>query len=83
MIDLCHERFYCNNTNSDVQELTDVFCERAGFHPNIHFECEFPSFIGEATSLGTAYPSSQSVGTSAPYKGRIGDPGKRISPSGL
>ena len=52
MIDLCHERFYCNNTNSDVQELTDVFCERAGFHPNIHFECEFPSFIGEAISLG-------------------------------
>lgn len=50
--DLSRERFYCNNANSDVQELTYVFCERAGFTPNIHFECEFPSYIGEAVSLG-------------------------------
>lgn len=50
--DLRKERFYCNNANSDVQELTYVFCERAGFRPNVHFECEFASFIGEAVSLG-------------------------------
>lgn len=50
--DLRKERFYCNNANSDVQELTYLFCERAGFQPNVHFECEFPSFIGEAISLG-------------------------------
>ena len=52
LADLSRERFYCNNANSDVQELTYVFCERAGFTPNIHFECEFPSYIGEAVSLG-------------------------------
>ena len=52
MDDLREERFYCNNANSDVQELTSRFCERAGFRPNVHFECEFPSFIGEAVSLG-------------------------------
>ena len=52
LADLSRERFYCNNANSDVQELTYVFCERAGFIPDIHFECEFPSYIGEAVSLG-------------------------------
>ena len=52
LTDLCNERFYCNNANSDVQDLTYQFCEQAGFRPNIHFECEFPSFIGEAVSLG-------------------------------
>ena len=51
LADLRQERFYCNNANSDVQELTRVFCERAGFRPNIHFEGEFPSFIGQAVSL--------------------------------
>lgn len=52
LVDLRHERFYCNNANSDVQELTYQFCALAGFRPNVHFECEFPSFIGEAVSLG-------------------------------
>lgn len=50
--DLVRERFYCNNANSDVQNLTHVFCERAGFTPNIHFECEFPEFIGRTISIG-------------------------------
>lgn len=52
LADLRQERFFCNNANSDVQELTYVFCEQAGFRPIIHFEGEFPSFIGQAISLG-------------------------------
>lgn len=52
LTDLRRERFYCNNPNSDVQELTDRWCERAGFHPNIHFECELPDLIGRAVSQG-------------------------------
>lgn len=52
LVDLRQERFYCNNANSDVQELTYHFCAMAGFKPNVHFECEFPSFIGRAISLG-------------------------------
>ena len=52
LVDLRRERFYCNNANSDVQELTYHFCALAGFKPNVHFECEFPSFIGRAISLG-------------------------------
>lgn len=52
LVDLRQERFYCNNANSDVQELTYRYCEQAGFKPNVHFECEFPSFIGKAVSLG-------------------------------
>lgn len=52
LADLNGQRFYCNNANSDVQELTYRLCERAGFRPNIYFQCEFPSFIGEAVSMG-------------------------------
>lgn len=52
LAELRQERFYCNNANSDVQQLTYDFCNRAGFQPNIHFECDFPSYIGEAVSLG-------------------------------
>lgn len=52
LVDLREEHFYCNNANSDVQELTYHFCALAGFRPNVHFECEFPSFIGHAVSLG-------------------------------
>lgn len=52
LVDLRQDRFYCNNANSDVQELTYHFCALAGFRPNVHFECEFPSFIGRAISLG-------------------------------
>lgn len=52
MADLQAERFYCNNANSDVLDLTHYFCAQAGFVPNIHFEGEFPSFIGEAVSRG-------------------------------
>lgn len=52
ILDLQRERFYCNNTNSDVYDLTYRFCSQAGFRPVIHFEGEFPSFIGEAVSMG-------------------------------
>jgi len=52
LLDLQQERFYCNNANSDVQDLTVQFCRQAGFAPIIHFAGEFPSFIGEAVSLG-------------------------------
>lgn len=50
--DLQQERFYCNNTNSDVYALTYHFCSQAGFEPTIQFEGEYPSFIGEAISMG-------------------------------
>lgn len=52
LLDLRKERFYCNNANSDVQDLTIQFCRQAGFEPIIHFEGEFASFIGEAVALG-------------------------------
>ncbi|MBR1779914.1 MAG: LysR family transcriptional regulator [Oscillospiraceae bacterium] len=52
LLDLQMERFYCNNSNSDVHDLTLRFCHQAGFEPTIHFEGDFPSFIGEAISLG-------------------------------
>jgi len=52
MADLMLERFYCNNASSDVTRLTRLFCHLAGFEPNIHFEGDFPSFIGQAVSLG-------------------------------
>ena len=52
MSDLMRERFYCNNASSDVARLTKLFCHLAGFEPNIHFEGDFPSFIGQAVSLG-------------------------------
>jgi len=52
LVDLRQERFYCNNANSDLQELTYHFCALAGFKPNVHFECEFPSFIGISVSQG-------------------------------
>lgn len=52
MTDLMRERFYCNNSSSDVARLTKLFCHLAGFEPNIHFEGDFPSFIGQAVSLG-------------------------------
>jgi DNA-binding transcriptional LysR family regulator len=52
LLDLQNERFYCNNSNSDVYDLTYAFCTQAGFQPNIHFEGDFPSLIGEAISRG-------------------------------
>jgi DNA-binding transcriptional LysR family regulator len=52
ILDLQQERFYCNNTNSDVYDLTYGYCMQAGFQPTIHFEGEFPSFIAEAISMG-------------------------------
>lgn len=50
--DLRYERFYCNDVNSDSKEITLRLCRQAGFEPNIHFECLFPSYIGEAVSRG-------------------------------
>ena len=52
LVDLRHERFYCNDANSDSKEFTLRCCTQAGFQPDIHFECLFPSFIGEAVSRG-------------------------------
>ena len=52
LVDLRHERFYCNDVNSDAKEFTLRCCTQAGFQPDIHFECLFPSFIGEAVSRG-------------------------------
>jgi DNA-binding transcriptional LysR family regulator len=52
LTDLRRERFYCNDPNSDVQELTYRWCAQAGFHPHVHFECELPEFIGYAVSQG-------------------------------
>lgn len=52
MAHLINERFYCNNYSSDVSRLTRLFCRLAGFEPNIHFEGDYPTFIGQAVSLG-------------------------------
>ena len=46
--DLQNERFYCNDHNSDVTNLTKKFCQLCGFKPNIVFEGHFPSLIGES-----------------------------------
>jgi DNA-binding transcriptional LysR family regulator len=50
--DLKDERFYCNNSNSDTQDLTQEFCRRAGFEPIIFFQGFFPELIGQAVSRG-------------------------------
>jgi len=52
MNDLRNEHFYCNNANSDVQDLTRSLCEHARFIPSIQFEGEFPLLIGAAISQG-------------------------------
>ena len=52
MDQLMNERFYCNNYSSDVSRLTRMFCRMAGFEPNIHFEGDYPTFIGQSVSLG-------------------------------
>lgn len=46
------ERFYCNNSNSDTQDLTREFCRQAGFEPIIFFQGFFPELIGQAVSQG-------------------------------
>lgn len=50
--ELLHERFYCNNANSDSLRLTRQFCAKAGFEPIVQFEGDYSSFIGEAVALG-------------------------------
>lgn len=50
--DLRNERFYCNNSNSDTQDLTREFCHQAGFEPTIFFQGFFPELIGQAVSRG-------------------------------
>lgn len=50
---LRNERFYCNNANTDTQDLTLEFCRKAGFEPNIFFQGFFPELIGRAVSKGS------------------------------
>jgi DNA-binding transcriptional LysR family regulator len=50
--DLSSERFLCNNSNSDVYDLTRSFCALAGFEPYIYYEGDSPQLIGEAISRG-------------------------------
>lgn len=50
--DLRSERFYCNNANTDTQDLTREFCRKAGFEPIIFFQGFFPELIGQAVSQG-------------------------------
>ncbi len=50
--ELADERFLCNNSNSDVQDLTEEFCLKAGFRPAIFYEGDFPRLIAEALSAG-------------------------------
>ncbi len=50
--DLQKEKFFCNNSNSDTQDLTRDFCRRAGFEPIIFFQGFFPELIGQAISQG-------------------------------
>ena len=49
---LQNEQFYCNNANSDVQDLTRSLCAKAGFEPRILFEGDNPAIIGAAISQG-------------------------------
>lgn len=49
---LKNERFFCNNSNSDSQDLTVNFCRKAGFEPEIFFQGFFPQLIGKAISEG-------------------------------
>lgn len=50
--DLQKEKFFCNNSNSDTQDLTREFCRQAGFEPVIFFQGFFPELIGQAISQG-------------------------------
>ncbi len=52
MEDLRYERFFCNNPNSDIQDLTLDFCRQAGFEPTICFQGFFPELIGQSISKG-------------------------------
>lgn len=72
---LRNERFFCNNANSDSQELTMEFCHRAGFEPEIFFQGFFPQLIGKAISEGKGvsfivkrrYDYDQSVSVRYPW----------------
>lgn len=50
--ELSNERFLVNNSNSDVQDLTEIFCYKAGFKPDIFYEGDFPRLIAEALHAG-------------------------------
>lgn len=50
--ELSSERFLVNNSNSDVQDLTEIFCHKAGFKPDIFYEGDFPRLIAEALHVG-------------------------------
>ncbi len=52
MSDLANEKFLCNNSNSDVQVLTNNLCLKAGFTPTVYFESYFPKLIGKMVYLG-------------------------------
>lgn len=45
--DLAHENFLCNEVNSDVFDLTQTFCQIAGFEPHVFFQGNFPLLIGK------------------------------------
>lgn len=74
LIDLRHERFYCNDVNSDSKEFTLRCCTQAGFQPDIHFECMFPSFIGEAVSRGYGISLISETGHTRSLKRMTGNP---------
>ena len=46
------EVFLCNNSNADMETLTENICGRAGFVPNVALTSNYSNLIGELVSLG-------------------------------
>ncbi len=73
------ERFFCNNANSDSQDLTVEFCHQAGFEPEIFFQGFFPQLIGKAVSEGKGvsfivkrrYEYDQATSTRYPWSANL------------
>jgi DNA-binding transcriptional LysR family regulator len=62
LYDLKDQKFICINANSDLQDMTRFFCERAGFTPNIYYEGDYPDLVGEAVSLGLGISLISEIG---------------------
>ena len=45
--DLKNETFFCNNSNTDMEDLTYEICEKAGFVPHIALCSNYSNMIGE------------------------------------
>lgn len=59
--ELKHDRFLCNNISPDFRDSVYMLCRQAGFRPEIAFEGDSASLIGDAVGrgLGVAFISSE------------------------